>query len=393
MNWRQIDFQSHVKFVVLEIIMPRENIRSPRAMEQIFLAMHGLGNAPGDPNEKYIEGEVPRRISLEIVSFGGETHFYVRMYHKRRNLVEAAFFSHYPDIELVEVDDYAQNLPKTVQEIYTQGKDMWGTEMLLVKEPAYPIKSYRDFTEEQEEERNIDPLAACLETMSTLKEGELLAIQIVITPDEWSEDDQNVIEELKAKTGEKKTLISEEGTESTISMRTPGETDTIRDMEKNLSKPPFKTIIRHIYFSEFEGFYDSFARRGMRAYFNQYSSLGLNGFKDNNAVSTRTRVWYWPYLFPKVRSAMRKQRLLSDYIGRTRPSTSIVETLISSHIMNWNNHSKSIMLNTEGLATLFHPPTVVVLTAPHIKRTESKRASPPAGMPIYAGEEEIDKYQ
>ena len=50
-------------------------------------------------------------------------------------------------------------------------------------------------------------------------------------------------------------------------------------------------------------------------------------------------------------------------------------------------------MNVEGIATLFHPPTAVVLTAPHVKRVESRKVGPPAGLPIFGEEEELEKYK
>jgi hypothetical protein len=50
-------------------------------------------------------------------------------------------------------------------------------------------------------------------------------------------------------------------------------------------------------------------------------------------------------------------------------------------------------MNVEGLATLFHPPTSVVLTAPHIRRVESRKTGPPAGLAIFGEEGEIEKYK
>ena len=49
--------------------------------------------------------------------------------------------------------------------------------------------------------------------------------------------------------------------------------------------------------------------------------------------------------------------------------------------------------NTEAIATLFHLPTAVVLTAPHIRRIESRKGGPPAGLAIFGDEEEIEKFK
>src|SRR5690349_14980746 len=64
--------------IVLEIRIPREIKKNPKAMEQVLTAIHSLRNFPGTLAEKWWDGEVTRWYALEIVSFGGETHMYVR---------------------------------------------------------------------------------------------------------------------------------------------------------------------------------------------------------------------------------------------------------------------------------------------------------------------------
>jgi hypothetical protein len=54
--------------------------------------------------------------------------------------------------------------------------------------------------------------------------------------------------------------------------------------------------------------------------------------------------------------------------------------------MNFNIKSRSYILTTAELATIYHVPTAVVLTSPHIKRLESKKMGPPAGLPIFEEE-------
>jgi len=417
--WKQEEFKHHLDWVVLELRIPREIKKNPKAMEQVFTAVHALRNAPGDFKEKWLDGEVTRWYSFEMVSIGGEIHFYIRTYSKQRDLVEAAFFAYYPDVEIVEVEDYINLLPTTVGEMFKSGYDLWGTELLLSKSEAYPIRSYLDF-EAMEEEKQYDPISMFLEVLGKVKREEIVGIQLTIAPaaPNWGDEFKEVIEELRAKKeggahggksaslglefphilptfpvkghGEKK-----EGSERefirTLS-RTPGETDVLKAIEENLSRPAFKTLVRFIYVSPKELYYDTFARRGIIGAFNQYGSLDLNSFKQNHAVSTRTRVWSWPHLFPAARNTRRKQRLLMSYRHREVPPETWMGRLLLSKLLNWE-HSEMFFLNTRSLATLFHPPTYLVLTAPHIKRMESRKTGPPAGLAIYGDEEEIEKFK
>src|SRR3989344_9360820 len=122
--------------MVMEIVMPREIHRSPRAMEQVLLVVHSLRNIPNDVSEKWWDGEFTRSFTMEMVSFGGEIRFFIRFHFRHRPLVEAAFFSYYTDVELKEIDDYIDQFPANVDEMYRQGYDMWGSEMVLAREDA-----------------------------------------------------------------------------------------------------------------------------------------------------------------------------------------------------------------------------------------------------------------
>ncbi len=176
-------------------------------------------------------------------------------------------------------------------------------------------------------------------------------------------------------------------------MRSPGQTDILKAVEENLSKPVFDTLIRFIYLTDKATFSDSFPRRGLVGAFNQYAALNLNSFKKNYGMETRCRIWNKPYVFPKTRVEYRKARLLMNYLKRDVPPETSMGRLITSYLFNWNKSSKRFKMNTKCLATVFHIPTAVVLTEPHLKHLESKKAGPPSGLAIFGEEEELEKYK
>jgi len=399
--WRQEIFKSSIKWTLLEIKIPREVNKSPQAMEQVLRALHALRNSAGDIREKYWDGEVTVWFSFEIVRFGGEVRFFVRGQKKQRNLIEAAFFSYYPDIEIVEVEDYVNELPQSFLEMQDRNLEVWGTEMVLAREDAYPIKTYPNFREEEaieEKKVPLDPISAFLEVLGKVKKGEFVGIQILAAPADpkWAENWRSILEKLQ----EPALMEVEEGSSEEGAglrqipiARTPGQTDILEAVEQNLSKPAFDTLIRFIYYSPKEIFYDSFARRGLTGAFNQYSALNLNSFRANYPTQTRTQIWNWPHIFPVTRNVFRKQRLIYNYNRREVPPETWMGRFITSHLFHWNFASKRFQMNVEGLATLFHPPTSVVLTAPHIRRVESRKTGPPAGLAIFGEEGEIEKYK
>lgn len=415
--WRNELYKKSSEYTmkIMEIQIPREVRKNPRGMEQALLAMHALRNVAGDLREKWWDGEVTRPYSFEMVSLGGRIRFFIRFFHKQRPLIESALLSYYQDLELTETEDYIEELPENMKEIYHMGYDLWGSEMVLKKEPAYPIRSYMEF-EAMEDEAHHDPMSYFMEVLGKAKREEVVAIQFIIAPasPDWREEFEELVNKLRKSQEEqdKKKKFGtgvkypggplphfevhkheEEKVPFITLQRTPGETDVLEAVENNLSKPAFETLIRFVYLSPQPLFYDSYARRGIVGSFNQYGALHLNYFVQNYPVGTRTRLWQKPYIFPKIRCEYRKASLLHKFREREMPHEQWMGKLLFSNLLRWDFASRNVLLNAESMATLFHPPTFVVLTAPHIKRMESKKAGAPAGLPIYGDEKEIEKFQ
>lgn len=412
LHYRQELFRAAQEWTLLEIHIPREIRKGPKAMEQVLGAIHQLRNSPGTLKETYWDGEVTRSFSLEVVSFGGQVHFYIRTFSKFKDLVEAAIFAYYPDIELEEVEDYAKLFPENYEKMATQGLDLWGTELVLRKDSAYPIRSYKEF-EAPDEEHQYDPISAILEVLSKVKKEEVVGIQMLIAPADpkWAEEGQKVVDKLRDKKpgggGPPKaknkidfstgilpvieTVVPEKKDEAKALTRTPGETDTLKAIEENLRKPAFETLIRLLYLAPKASFFDTLAKKGVLSAFNQYGSNDLNSFAENSAAATK--IGSWGLLFPNIRTAYTKQRMLLNYRQRQTPIGPLMGKIITSHIFNTNFFSQRSVLSSESLATIFHPPTFLVLTAPHLRRVESRRAGPPAGLAIFGEESHIEKFQ
>jgi hypothetical protein len=429
LSWRQELYEHSYDFesTFWELRIPREIKKSPRAMEQVLMAIHSLRNAPGDFGEKWIDGEVTNWFSLEIVSFGGQIHFYVQAPKKRKNIIEAAFLAYYPDVEIVESEDYISRIPENLRDVHAKGMDIWGSEMMLAREAAYPIKTYIDF-ETMQEEAQFDPMSQFIEILGKLKQGEFTGIQILIQPLDhtWKDKYDHLIESLRnsesgSKSAGKKSSSSVKRTFDfstflpvlstsassdkdknkkddskmfkSFIMRTPGETDVLKAVEKNLSKPAFNTLIRFVYMSPKASFNDTFPRRGILSAFNQYATVDMNCFVRNEAVSTRVKFWHWPHIFPKTRVEYRKEHILYEYRRRKMPKHTAFGKFSELRAFRSSFTSRTFPMNVECLATIYHPPTFLVLTAPHIKRVESRKVGPPAGLAIFGDEKELEKYQ
>lgn len=382
---RRLQYVLRQGLILLEIRVPREVRKSPKAMEQVFANLHVLKNGPANWHEKYADGEVNLWYSMEIVSHGGDVHFYVRIPAVHRNAVEAFFYSQYTDIEIIEVPDYIHRFPKTYSELSAQKYELFGSELMLAKPDAYPIRTYMDY-EAVAEEKELDPIAALLEVLGKMKKEEEVWLQILVRPagSEWRAKGEALVKELKEKTSGRG---MNEARENIWNMRSPGETEVLKAVERNIAKPGFETLIRWVYFAPEPLYKDNwrFPYRGITAAFNQYAAADMNSFRNKYWVWTLVSKWYFPFLFATRRRLRRRRNIYHYYRERHMPDEPL-----------WGIspvRSMEMVLNTEELATIYHPPTMYVLTAPLMRRVESRRMGPPAGLPIYGGEDTTELFK
>ncbi len=189
----------------LEIKLPREINKSPEAAE-IFLRSLIEGGGLGTWYKEKWEGRIPNYASLEIASLEGVLHFYIRLEKKFIPRVEAAIYSQYPTVEVIELaEDYMDQLPKVTR--HKDSAATWATEWVLAKGgeaevgnkdksgkksdtidklkysgDMYPIKTYKDWglDKDPKEMFKHDPLTYVLEEMGSIGKGEYFVYQILI---------------------------------------------------------------------------------------------------------------------------------------------------------------------------------------------------------------------
>ena len=385
-------FVDSIDWCVLEIKIPRESQKTPKAMEQVFAGLHGIKHGANFV-EKWFKGEIQTWISLEMVGDNGEEmRFFVKAPRIYRNLIEAQFYAQYPDAEINEIDDYINILPSNIP---SKDYNIWGAELILTKPDAYPIQTYPYFFEASKEEERIDPLTSVAETINNIHPGEHIWIQILIRPtgDSWKKEGEKLVEKLigkkvkatkrgliieethnwivdakesfhelffgpiKSKESAKKT---EESPKNLLLNLTPGQREVITAIERNISKLGFETMIRFVYWAKSDIF-SSANKIAILGAFKQFNTQNLNGFKPNK--KNIPSIDYW---FKKRREFYRKMNILNDYKKR---------------YFSYNNVSgRAFVFNTEELATIFHIPgrAVPVSAVPRIK---AKKGVPPADLP------------
>jgi len=361
-------------------------------MEQIMMNIWALRNTPGNLREWYWDGESTQWYSFEIVSFGGDIHFFLRAPARYVNIIKANFYGHYPDCEVEEVQDYMDRFPKTVPELYQSGYYLFGLEMFLAKNNAYPVRTYLEF-ESDDEIQNIDPIAGLLEVLSKIQSDEVVMMQVVARPASINppnklvklseEEIKRLKEEAIKKAPKKGAILDFEDTIGAISSRTPGETEIMKTIEKKATKNYFETMIRYIYLAPKETFNIVLPYRGLRISFQQFSIPNSNHFDVNYQTWTRTWLWEWPYIFAKRRGEGHKARMWDNVRNRKLPQGTFMGKLAQFHIFTSSFSQRISLLNTEELATLWHLPTEAVVTQPIMERIEAKKMGPPPNLPIF----------
>ena len=361
---------SNIKWVILEVKLPREIFKSPLAMEVVLNALYQTSS--GEWFDHIFKGRVKNWFSLELVSIEGEVHFFIRTNVIYKDIIEAQIYGQYPTAEVYEVPDYTKYVDY-------KGKEgdwsLWGLEYRLTKEDAYPIKTYVDYGLDNEglkEEHKTDPITSALEFLGSVGKNEQIWIQILVQSTgkrfkkpgkwfkkrDWKSEGEDLIEDIIKKARHRRGGSSE----NAPVILTKIEENIITAIERNTSKLGFDCGIRGAYLSKGDTFNVSniFALVGA---FRQYNSNELNGFKVSNPTS-----FDFPWQdFKDIRVNKKKKKIFDAYKRR------------SYFYLPYKK--KPFVLNSEELATIYHFPGGVAET-PTFGRVTSKKSEPPANLPI-----------
>lgn len=377
-------FWASADWVILELIPPRNIEKSPKPMEALFAGFAGVEKS-FNTYETYVDGAFTDYMSLELVSESGMVHFYVRSMKKYRHIVESHLYAQYPDVEIVEVPDYVDDVPKIIP---NNQWDLWGADFMFNRPNAYPIRTYKMF-EEDITGTMIDPLSSLLEVMGKLTPGLKIWFQIIIKPTSpsWAtKEGSKITEKLKGRDKKTESMLErfwrdlvdvfsnlfkatyspvefpaeKKKEESPLDTRlSPGERDVLKAIEDNLGKLQFHTKMRFILLGRRESMDKTFVSSFTGA-LKQFGDDNMNGFKPD-AIS-KTKADYWTR---KKRLAYKQRKILRRYRNRSMDGVPEAEMVLSS----------------EELATVFHLPDMNVM-APSLSRVEAKRGGAPSNLPI-----------
>ncbi len=373
---RNAEWIAGLEWVMIEIKVPKDIYKSPRAMEV------ALGNAlsqtggVGSRYKKYWQGRVLFWFSLEIISVEGEIRFLIRTPKAFKNIIQAQIYAQYPQAEIFDVSDYT--LP-VLNSMTQEEWGMWGCEQHLKKPDAYPIRTYNDFgldkatTKIEEEAGLIDPITSQIEWMGTMGKGEHFWMQIIVRAtkdsyynpyslipkkEDWKDKAKREMEKIKAKY-DGADAIEKLGKALKMSK---SEQEVINAIERSLDKPAFDVGIRTLYLAKKENFRSEHIA-GLVGFMRPYNSNHLNSFKIANETDF-DNPW---------------EDISGD--GKIGKKLDMLRAYVERGYFYPPFRGQYYVLTAEELATIYHFPGRVS-TTPTFKRIESKKAEPPINLPL-----------
>jgi hypothetical protein len=369
--FRRVRWMRGQKKVVLEIKLPQETFKSPAAMELVLNSLIQTGGE-GTPIERYWDGKARPWCSLELCAIDGEIRFFIWCFNGQKDFIMANIYASYPDVAVYEVEDYTTKVAHNIENY-----DLYCSEYGFVKPDAYPIKTYVDYglSDDPDEELKVDPLAALIEVMGSIKKEDQIWFQFVTRahaaektifnnkkPDTWITSAKEEVEKLLGETVEEK-----DGKKIVHAERlTEGKKEAIKAIERSIGKYGLDVGVRGI--NVIPKGRGGLSVGIIKGSFRPFGSNNLNG------LAPKAAEFPYPWQDKSGKKLAHWKKVLFDmycarsYFHPPYPGTDIP-------------HNPPVVMNTEELATFYHFPGSTVKT-PALKRIPSKRADAPANLPI-----------
>jgi hypothetical protein len=187
LDYKQGKFAAKIKNIVMEVQVPRDTVQTPKGMENFFANLYGMISTP-TWQEKWMMGKDYAVFSFEIVSLGGEVHFYIHAQEKYKSLLPAMLYAQYPEAVITVVPDWMDAIETDYP---NEEHDLFGGEIVHKNKPYFPIRTYEDFEHQGEKDNRFkDPLLTTLEILGQVRPDEVMGIQIVMSAHDgqWVKD-------------------------------------------------------------------------------------------------------------------------------------------------------------------------------------------------------------
>lgn len=386
-------YGSNLKWVFVEIQVPPEVTRTPKAMEEVFNSLHSIYRG-GTWYTQLFNGFVAPSFTLELIAHAGSLKFFIRCQDIYRDLVKSQIYSQYPEAKVQDAEDPLKDLP---EKIPNPTYDIFGSDFRLPKVSGYPIRTYEAW-ERLPEEEQIDPISILSEGAAQFSDQEWGVIQIPCMPvlanhlvwgESWHKAAQAEVDKLIGRTKEKE----------------PGPFDEIAEFATNLVYAPFRdpvwkgadekkekqwpTQMQHLTPGQ-KLMVESIERKmGKQGYWCS-ARIAYIGRKD---LFNRARGWSVLLGFFRLFSTQDLNGLIPDIkqsiTTMDEPSYSIKERVFyRKRILHFSlrlripgGKDNRFILVGEELASLFHLPRTFV-PAPGIERRIFAEKPPPTEIPM-----------
>jgi len=372
-------FINKQEYMLLEIKLPKEQPKSPLAMELVLNALHQSGPMASTWFDVYWKGGVRPWFSLEIISIEGDVRFFIWMRRSFRSFFESQIYAQYPEVEVTEAEDYTRFIEFDKDKI-----DIWGCEFGLVKDDAYPIKTYVDYglDKNPKEEEKIDPMTPMIEFLGSIGTGQQIWYQILVQMHRgreeknlmpwqkwfgkgkttWQKDAEKEMNKILKRDPKTKTSSEKIDDKPTLTITSKIEKDTAEAIERSITKPGFDIGIRGLYITDADKF-TGMNIGGMLSSWKQYGSNNLNAIRPVGGMTIFSYPWQD---FRNIRKNKVKTALFDAYRRRS--------------FFHAPYKGEPFVFNTEELATIYHFPGSVAKT-PSFKRIDAKKTQAPFNLP------------
>lgn len=164
-------------FVILKVLLPKDNEIKIDAAEQMFASLYSLKNSGVSSFFKPED-----HFSFEIVALKESIAFYVAVPGELKDHIEKQIYGAYPSAEIEEVEEY---------NIFSQGGKVAFASLTLSSASYFPIKTYKDLP--------TDGLSLLTSALSKMDEGEGAIVQFLLEPagEGWQHAGEKFVSETK----------------------------------------------------------------------------------------------------------------------------------------------------------------------------------------------------
>lgn len=306
--------------------------------ETLFAAIGGLKAQKGISAWLFGRGD---HFSFEIVADEGKISFYTAVPEHLKSFIEEQIQAQYPDAHIEDIEDYNIFTPKSV---------IAGKMLTFKRQNFFPIKTYKNMEG--------DPLNPLTNALSKVDEKDGAVIQFVVRSAKkgWRSKGIGIAskmmqgksfeEAMKGKSVFREMMKAKpkepQAQPEPQRQLSPMEQQIVQGIEEKASKGGMDVNIRILAASDMQNKSETYLNNILNA-FAQY-----NIYQYGNSFQTSSR---------------KQEKLINDFIYRNF------------------DEKRSLVLNSEEMASLFHLPIPSVTETPNIRWLEARKASAPLNLP------------